>query len=118
MKVDYIINESELSLKGLNINDYVLDGTYTFPIINIALDLAITRILYLNDNFGYESDIESALDNNDKLIAPFKKLQWQIIYNLIFLGDIDPINVLVDNIICSDLRWGKINGFQKQLFVR
>lgn len=118
MKSEYIITTDELEQKGLILADYVLDGAFIQPIINIALDLAITRILHFNDNFDYEEDIELAIDNNEKLIKPFKKLQWQIIYNLVFLGDTDPINFSVDNIICSDLRFGKINGFQKNLFQR
>ena len=116
MKEEYILNEKELVKKGLVWSDYALDTTFIPAIIEIALGLGVTSILHLNDNFKYEEDIEKALDENPKLVAPFKKMQWQIIYNLIFLGDNDPINSLVNNIICADLRWGKVNGFQK--FVR
>lgn len=118
MKNEYIINETELLEKQMNFSEIALDSDAGNGIIQIALGLAITRCLYLNDNFRYEEDIEKALDNDLKLVKAFKKLQWQIIYNLIYLGDNDPINTLVDNIICCDLRWGKINGYQKNLYVR
>lgn len=116
MKEEYKITEQDLEIKGLILSQYALDTTLIPPIIQIALDQGITRILTLNDDFEYEEDIEKAIDKNQKLIAPFKKLQYQIIYNLIFLGDNDPINAIVDRIISSDLRWCKINGWQKQLF--
>ena len=116
MKKDYIITTDDLIQKGLVLSEYALDGSMVEPIINIALDLAITSILRLNDNFKYEDDIEKALDREQKLVCAFKKLQYQVIYNLIFLGDIDPINNIVERIIACDLRWCKINGWQKQLY--
>ncbi len=119
MKQEYIITEDILrSDYGLILSDYALDPTYIEMIIRIALGKAVTEILYLNDNFNYESDIEKALDEDENLVGAFYKLQYQVIYNLIFLGDSNPINADVDDIICSDLRWGKINGFQKHIFTR
>lgn len=116
MEQEYIITNEELAIKGLDLNDYVIDGAKIPAIINLCLDLAITRILTLNDNFSYESDIENALADNQDLISAFKKLQWRIIYNMVFLGDNDPLDKSVDDIICADLKWGKINGFQKRVF--
>ncbi len=119
MKQEYIITEDILrSDYGLILSDYALDTTYVEMIIRTAFGKAVTEILYLNDNFGFESDIENALDKEPRLVGAFFKLQYQIIYNLIFLGDSNPINAEVDDIICSDLHWGKINGFQKHLFTR
>lgn len=115
MNTDYIITNEELSEKGFDLNEYALDGNYAH-IINMALDLAITRILNLNDNFSYESDIEMALDKNPNLVGAFKKLQFRVIYNLIFVGDNDPLDKNVNDIIVYDLKWGKINGFQKGWF--
>lgn len=116
MKEEYIITNEDLALKGLDLNDYVLDGTKIPAIIHICLDLAITRILKLNDNFHYENDIEKAIDENVNLVEPFKKLQFRVIYNMLFLGDNDPLDKSVDDIIVFDLRWGKINSFQKGVF--
>lgn len=118
MKKDYIITQEDLALKGLALSEYALDGSMIQPILNIALDLAISSVLQFNDTFKYEDDIEKALDKEPRLVGAFKKLQYQIIYNLIFLGDTDPINSLVERIIFADLRWGKINGWQKTLFHR
>lgn len=116
MKQEYIITNDDLSKKGLDLNDYAVEGTKVEPIIYNALDLAITRVLKLNDDFHSEEDIEKTLDDNADLVKPFKKLQYRVIYNLIFLGDNDPIDKSVDDIICFDLHWGKINGFQKSIF--
>lgn len=115
MKYEYIITNQELSEKGLDLNEYALDGNYAF-IINMALELAITRILKLNDNFTSEQDIEKDLDTNQEKVNAFKKLQYRVIYNLIFVGDSDPLDINVNDIIVYDLKWGKINGFQKGWF--
>ena len=117
MKEQYIVTDNYLQTRfGLDLNDYALDGQYVQPIITMALEKALTRIYKLNDDFLYESDIEKALDDNANLVPAFLKLQYQVIYNLIFLGDNDPIDKSVDDIICFDLHWGKINGFQKSIF--
>lgn len=118
MKEEYKITEDLLANEyGLILGDYALDTTFIPMIINIAFGKGITRILHLNDNFHYESDIEKELDKSPELLNAFYKLQFQIIYNLIFVGDDNPINKEVDEIICDDLRWGKINGWQKNIFV-
>ena len=116
MKTDYIITNEELTEKGIDLNEYALDGTFVYAIINMALDLAITRILKLNDNFSSELDIEKELDKNEDKVKSFKKLQHRVIYNLIFVGDQDPLDRNVNDIITYDLKWGKINGFQKGWF--
>lgn len=119
MKNEYKITNDELKeTYGLDLDEYALDTTFVPMILNITFEKAITRILFLNDNFSYESDIEKALDDNQSLVKPFKKLQFQIAYNLVFLGDSDPLDFQVDSIICSDLRFGKLNGWQKQVFRR
>lgn len=117
MKEQYIVDNGYLKTKfGLDLYDFSLGGQYVEPIINMAFGKAITRVFKLNDNFKYEKDIEKALDNDTDLVGAFYKLQYQVIYNLIYLGDDDPINKDVDDIICFDLHWGKINGFQKSIF--
>lgn len=116
MENSYIITTSELQEKGIDLNQYVIDGNMIPAFINLGLDMAITRILELNDDFIYEEDIENALINKPKLVKPFKKLQHRVIYNLLFLGDNDPLDKSVDSIICWDLKWGKINGFQKSIY--
>ena len=115
MKKEYIITTEELEQRGLILSEYALDGTMIAPIIEIALGLAISSILDRNDELKYEDDIEKAIDDEPKLVSAFKKLQYQIIYNLIFLGDIDPINSIVERIIRADLRMCKLNGFQTHL---
>ena len=114
----YVITPEELALKGLNLSDYVLDETYIPAIINLGLDISVDRICYLNDSFQFESDIEDAIGENLKLLDPFKKLQYRVIYNLIFQNEESPVDLFVDTIITQQLRWGKINGFQKGLYYR
>jgi len=116
MKKEYYITENDLHEKGIILSDYARDTTAIPAIIQIALDQGVTRVLYLNDDFEYEEDIEHAIDKNPKLLPAFKKMQFQIIYNLLFVPDNETINANVDRIISSDLRWCKINGWQKQLF--
>ena len=84
MKNTYIITAEELREKGLNLDDYALEGDLIPSIIQMGLDIAITRCSFLNDSFKGEKDIEKALDNNPDLVDTFKKLQRKIIWNLIF----------------------------------
>ena len=115
MKEEYIISCEELAKRGVNLDDYALDGTLIPAIIQNALDIAVSRICFLNDSFYSEEDIELALDKDNKKILPFKKLQFRIIYNLIFMAEDNPVDLYVDTIITHECKWGKINGFQKGL---
>jgi hypothetical protein len=118
MKKDYVITNQELAEKGLDLNDYALTGELIPAIIQIGLDIAITRCCFLNDNFKGEKSIEEALDNNTDLVDTFKKLQRKILWNLIFAGTDDPVDQYIDDIISHELGWGKINGYQKGLWYK
>ena len=118
MKQEYIITRDELAEKGLDLNDYALNGDYVQVLINRGLDICITRCCYLNDSFLGESSIEQALDQNQDLVGSFKKLQFNILWNLIFTATDDPVDNYIDTIIVHELGWGKINGIQKGLYYR
>lgn len=124
MNSDYIITYEELQERGLNLSDYALDETFIPAIIQTGLDIAVSRCCFLNDNLYGESGLETFLETDDDnlsstdKISAFKKLQYRIIYNLIFQGELDPITNYVDTIIVHEMRCGKINGFQKGLFYR
>lgn len=118
MKQEYIITNKELAIKGLDLNDYALDGTMINAIITRGLDIAITRCCFLNDHFKGEKSVELALDEDSDLISSFKKLQYNVIYNLIFTAEQEPVDQYIDTIICHELGWGKINGFQKGLWYK
>lgn len=118
MKHNYIVTNEYLATKGLDLNEYALDGTYIPAIINIGLDLAVTRCCELNDNFEGELSIEEDLDEHPEKVDAFYKLQYRILYNLIFQNETSPIDQFVDTIIAHELKWGKINGFQKGLYYR
>lgn len=118
MKKDYMITNEELSARGLNLHDYALDGTYIDAIINRGLDIAVTRCCYNYDGIESEDDIESILDEKPNKVKAFKKLQFNIIWNLIFTGTDDPVDIYIDTIIAHELNLGKINGIQKGLFYK
>lgn len=118
MKHEYVVKNDYLKERGLDLNDYALDGTYINAIINLGLDIAVSRCCFLNDNFNGETSIEKELDLNQDKISAFYKLQYRIIYNLIFQNETSPVDQFVDIIITHELGWGKINGIQKGLWYR
>ena len=118
MKEEYIVTNEYLAQRGVDLNNYALDGTYINAIINLALDLVVTRICFLNDSIKGEEDIEKYLDENSQKVNAFFKLQYRMVYNLIFQAETSPVDQFVDNIIVFELGLGKINGFQKGLFYK
>lgn len=124
MNNEYIITDYELQQKGLNLSDYALDETMIPAIINNGLDIAVSRCCYLNDSlYGEEGLAEYLASNDEKLsssskVSAFKKLQYRIIYNLIFQAEESPVDLYVDTIIVHELKCGKINGFQKGLWYK
>lgn len=118
MKSEYIITEQECAERGLNLNDYALNGELIPALINRALEIAITRCCYNYDNLNGEDDIETALDKNPTKVKAFKKLQYNVLWNLIFTGTDDPVDLYIDTIICHELNLGKINGIQKGIWYK
>lgn len=118
MKQEYIVNNEYLAQRGLDLNEYALDGTLIPAIIQLGLDLLITRISYLDDNKQGENSVELALDKEPSKVDTFFKVQYRVIYNLIFQNETSPTDPFVDNIICHELGWGKINGWQKGIYYK
>ena len=118
MNEKYVVTNDYLSKKGLDLNDYALDGTLIPAIIDIALDVLVTRICYLDDGKHSEEDIELALEKEPNKLNSFLKVQYRVIYNLIFQNETSPTDPFVDNIICHELGWGKINGWQKGIYYK
>lgn len=118
MKNEYVISNEELARKGLNLNDYALTGELIPAIINKGLDICVSRCCYLNDSFLGELSIEQELDNKPELVSSFKKLQYNVLWNLIFTAEESPVDQYIDTIIVHELGWGKINGFQKGLYYK
>lgn len=116
MKNEYIVSEEYIAQKGLNLNDYAIDGTAIPAIINNGLDLLITRISYLDDNHKGEEKIEKYLDEHPEKVGAFYKAQYRCIYNLIFMAETNPIDPFLDNIIVHELDLGAINGWQKGIY--
>ena len=118
MKQEYIITNQECAEKGLDLNNYALTGDLIPALINRALDIAITRCSFNYDNIESEDDIEKALDDNPAKVKVFKKLQFNILWNLIFTATDDPVDVYIDTIISKELNLGKINGIQKGIWYK
>lgn len=118
MKNEYVVSNEYLSQRGVDLNDYALDGTFINAIIQLSLDLVVTRICFLCDEIKGEEDIENYLDKNQNKLNAFYKLQYRMVYNLIFQAETSPVDQFVDNIIVFELGLGKINGFQKGLFYK
>ena len=118
MNENYIVTNEYLSQRGLNLEDYALDGTLVNAIIQLGLDLLVTRICYLDDDKKGESDIEEYLDKNPNKLESFLKAQYRVIYNLIFQNETSPMDAFVDNIIVFEIGLGKINGWQKGIYYR
>ena len=112
MKKEYIVTNEELKERALDLNDYALEGTLVPAIIFLGLDLAVTRISTLNDDVKGETNIEHWLDNNQDKVSAFKKLQYRIIYNLIFENQTAPTDKFVDDIVIHEMKIGRINGTQ------
>ena len=119
MNKEYIVTEQYLKDRGLNLNDYALDGTYIPAIITDSLDILVPRICKLDDSIKSESAIENYLSVDDENRTKeekqnaFKKAQYRVIYNLIFQAETSPKDDMLDDIIVFELGLGKINGFQK-----
>ena len=118
MKSTYIINQQELLEKGLDINDYAISTDIIPALINRALDICITRCCYNFDGIETEEQIETILDENPDKVKAFKKLQFNVLWNLIFTATDDPVDVYIDTIISKELNIGKINGIQKGLWYK
>lgn len=118
MKKNYVVNNDYLSERGLDLNDYAVDGTMVNAIIQLGLDLLVTRICYLDDTIKGEKGIELSLGQNQDKVDTFYKAQYRVIYNLIFQNETSPTDAFVDNIIVFELGWGKINGLQKGVYYR
>lgn len=118
MKTEYIVTNEYLSQKGLDLNDYALEGTLINAIINIALDLLVTRTCYLDDSKKGEKAIEEYLDTHEDKVNAWLKAQYRVIYNLIFQNETSPLDPMLDNIIVFEIGLGKINGFQKGIYFK
>lgn len=118
MNTNYIITNQECAERGLDLNDYAITGAFVPALINRALDISITRCCYLNDELKGASGIEQALDKDSAKVDAFKKLQFNVLWNLVFTATDDPIDQYIDTIIVHELGWGKINGFQKGLWYK
>lgn len=118
MKNEYVITNEELAEKGLDLNDYALSGDLIPALINRGLDICITRCCYNYDGVETEEQLEELLDKNPTKVKVFKKLQFNVLWNLIFTGTDDPVDLYIDTIICKELNLGKINGIQKGLWYK
>lgn len=121
MKVEYVITNEELSEKGLDLNDYALDGIYINAIIQRGLNKLVNEMCYFGD-LKSSSQIETYLSTSDERtsqdkVEAFKEAQYLVIYNMLMINDSDPFDDEVQKVIVYQLGL-KINGFQKGIFNR
>lgn len=119
MKVEYVITNEELSEKGLDLNDYALDGIYINAIIQRGLNKLVNEMCYFGD-LKSSSQIETYLSRSDERtsqdkVEAFKEAQYLVIYNMLMINDSDPFDDEVQKVIVYQLGL-KINGFQKGIF--
>ena len=120
MNENYVVTNEYLADKGLDLNDYALEGVLITPIIQLGLDLLVNRMCQIGDQFHSEQDIENYLGHDDSVrtsvqkVDTFLKAQYRVIYNLIFQNETNPVDQFVDGILVHQLGC-KINGFQKGL---
>ena len=119
MDEKYVVSNDYLKERGLDLNDYAVDGTMINAIIQIGLDVLVGRVCKLDDSIKSESALETYLETDDpqrtsaEKIDAFKKAQYRVIYNLIFQNETNPKDDMVDDLVVFLLGLGKINGFQK-----
>ena len=123
MKVDFVVTNEYLAEKGLDLNEYALEGTLINAIIQRGLGILVNRMCQIGNQFHSEDDIEKYLGLDDELrtsvqkVSAFFEAQYVVIYNLIFQNETSPIDQYVDGILAFQLGC-KINGFQKGLYYR
>ena len=122
MEQNYKIDNNYLAQRGLDLNEYSLSGTKIPAIIDRGYDILINRMCQIGDQFGSEQKIIEYLCINDKRtseekISAFQKAQYNIIYNLIFQNETNPVDRYVDGILVFQLGC-KINGFQKGIYYK
>ena len=122
MKSEYVITSIELQERGINLNEYALDGTYIPAIIYQGLGITIDRACKLGDIKSskalenYISSDDEERTKEEKLEA-FKEAQYRVIYNLIFMAETKPVDEFIDDPLVYRLGL-KINGYQKGLFYK
>lgn len=117
MKHELIVTNEYLAEKGLDLNEYALEGTLIPAIIHRGLGILVNRMCQIGDQFHGEKDIEDFIGNDTNKISAFYEAQYNVIYNLIFQNETNPVDQYVDGILVFQLGC-KINGFQKGLFYR
>ena len=118
MNANYIITNEELAEQGLDLNEYVVEGTFINAIIMKGLYIVLDRMCQIGDQFKGYNAIEEYLSTNDKSyssadkVSAFKHVQYLVIYNLVFTNENEPVDRYVDSVLVFQLGC-KINGFQK-----
>ena len=123
MEQKYKVDNKYLAQMGLDLNEYALDGTFIPAIINKGYGILINRMCQIGDQFNSEQKIVTYLENSDsertseEKISAFKDAQYNVIYNLVFQNETNPVDRYVDGILAFQLGC-KINGFQKGIYYK
>jgi len=117
MNSQYIITNEELAIQGLDLNEYVLEGTFINAIIMKGLNIVVDRMLQIGDQYKGIRGIEEYLGTDEERIESFKHAQYLVIYNLVFMNESEPVDRYVDGVLVHQLGC-KINNLQKGLYYK
>lgn len=112
---DYKITETEITdTFGYDVRDKIQDedGSVVKKLIDRSYRFLVNGMYRLNHDVSEDDDFVVLLDNASKIDA-FKEAQYQTIRNIIELGDVNPIDSIVENILRNRAKISNMNGWQK-----
>ena len=112
---DYKITEEDLTdTFGYDVRDKLQDddGSIVQKLIDRSYRFLVNGMYRLNQDIEEDDDFVDLLDNASKIDA-FKEAQYQTIRNIIELGDMNPIDSVVENILRNRAKISNMNGWQK-----
>ena len=115
LKELYISKEELRENYNLDLENFAVEETAIDTLINICVGKVITEIYKLNDQIRNDEEIYNFLVENGKTKA-FKKLQYSVIYNYLYISGDDPITYAIRDIITHELKLSRINGIQKGVY--
>lgn len=115
LKELYITKEELRENYNLDLENFAVEETSIDTIINICVGKMITEIYKLNDQIKDDDEIYNFIVESKKVRA-FKKLQYSVIYNYLYISGDDPITFAIRDIITHELKLSCINGIQKGVY--
>lgn len=115
LKSLYITKEELREDYNLDLENFAVEETAIGTLINICVGKVITEIYKLNDAIKSDDEIFDFIVASGK-VGAFKKLQYSVIYNYLYISGDDPITYAIRDIISHELKLSRINGIQKGVY--